>query len=261
MDLQSSLVLSPKTSPAAKNRYLHIPGTTGLQLVPSSLSSLFSSPLSKILLPAILREPLRRANRPADLKDESVDVFLTRRFGHDFARTFGSAIGHGIYACDSRKLSVRAAFPTLWKAEERGEGSIVRGFFMKKADTIAKVNDYAVGDVEGMMKGVSVFSFQDGIRMIPDRLVRELKKNPKVNLQSGVEVTSLRFNPLKKTFEVRYPFLTKRQSIELLDRLRLALKNLSTQHTSYRRFHHQSLTPSFPYPHGYHISMQSHLPL
>lgn len=205
MDLQSSLVLTSKTSPAAKNRYLHIPATTGLQLIPSSFSSLLSSTLSKILVPAILREPFRGANRPTNLKDESVDSLLTRRFGQDFARTFGSAIGHGIYACDSRKLSVRAAFPTVWDMEERGGGSIVRGFLKKKkAEAVVGVEDYAVGDVEEMMKDVSVFSFQDGIRMIPDALVRELKKNPKVNLQSGVEVTSLRFNPLKNTFEVRY---------------------------------------------------------
>lgn len=81
----------------------------------------------------------------------------------------------------------------------------MRGFLKKKkAEAVVGVEDYAVGDVEEMMKDVSVFSFQDGIRMIPDALVRELKKNPKVNLQSGVEVTSLRFNPLKNTFEVRY---------------------------------------------------------
>ena len=204
MDLQSSLVLTSKTSPAAKNRYLHIPGTTGLQLIPSSFTSLFASPLSKILVPAILREPLRRANRPPDLKDESVDGLLTRRFGQDFARMFGSAIGHGIYACDSRKLSIRAAFPTVWEAEDNGGGSIVRGFLKMKAEAVVGVDDYTVGNVEEMMKGVSVYSFQDGIRMVPDALVRELKKNPKVNLLSGVEVTSLRFNPLKNIFEVSY---------------------------------------------------------
>jgi oxygen-dependent protoporphyrinogen oxidase len=50
-----------------------------------------------------------------------------RRFGEPFARTFGSAMVHGIYAADSRILSVRAAFPTLWDAEEKGGGSIIRG--------------------------------------------------------------------------------------------------------------------------------------
>lgn len=204
MDLKSSLVLTSKISPAAKYRYLHIPGTTGLQLIPSSFSSLFSSPLSRSLFLAVLREPSRKANRPAGLKDESVDGLLTRRFGTEIARTFGSAIGHGIYACDSRQLSIRAAFPTMWEAEERVGGSILRGFLKKKKEAaVEEADDYALGNVEEMMKDVSVFSFQDGIRMIPDALVRELKKNPKVNLESGVEVTSLRLNPLDKKFEVR----------------------------------------------------------
>lgn len=92
----------------------------------------------------------------------------------------------------------------MWQAEERGGGSILRGFLKKKKEAAAEeADDYALGNVEEMMKDVSVFSFQDGIRMIPDALVRELKKNPKVNLESGVEVTSLRLNPLDKKFEVR----------------------------------------------------------
>ena len=47
------------------------------------------------------------------LYDESVDEFLTRHFGIDFAQLFGSALIHGIYAADTRMLSVRATFPVL----------------------------------------------------------------------------------------------------------------------------------------------------
>ena len=50
-----------------------------------------------------------------------------RRFGAAFARTLGSALIHGIYAADSRKLSVRAAFPMLRASERRGNGSVVWG--------------------------------------------------------------------------------------------------------------------------------------
>lgn len=108
---------------------------------------------------------------------------------------------HGIYATDSRKLSVRAAFPTVWEAEERGGGSVVRGFF-KKTDSISK-DDYALGDTGTILSDVSVFAFKDGIRTITDALVRQLRNNSQVQLQSGVDVTSLRLNPLRKTFEVR----------------------------------------------------------
>lgn len=195
-------MLTRKTSPAAKNRFLHIPDTTGLQLIPSSISSLFSSSLTRILVPTLLREPFRRYNRPSGITDESLDAFLTRRFGEPFARTFGSAMVHGIYATDSRILSIRTAFPSIWDAEGKGEGSVIRGL-LKNNKRDEATDDYALGDMVTTMDGVSVYSFKDGIRTITDALVHELKRNPKVQLQSGVGVTSLHLNPLRKTFEVR----------------------------------------------------------
>lgn len=198
-------MLTRKTSPAAKNRFLYIPGTNGLQLIPTSITSFFSSSLARILCPAILREPFRRYNRPSDITDESVDSFLIRRFGEPFARTFGSAMVHGIYAADSRFLSVRAAFPIVWDAEENGGGSVIRGLLSKNEKSDAAV-DYVLGNMVTAMDDVSVFSFREGIRTLIDALVLELKRNPKVQLQSGVGVTSLRLNPLHKTFEVRYLF-------------------------------------------------------
>ncbi|KAH7873100.1 uncharacterized protein C8R40DRAFT_1172744 [Lentinula edodes] len=51
---------------------------------------------------------------------------MTRHFGPIFACTFGSALVHCIYSADSRQLSVRAAFPSLWAMEYRGFGSLRR---------------------------------------------------------------------------------------------------------------------------------------
>jgi protoporphyrinogen/coproporphyrinogen III oxidase len=124
-----------------------------------------------------------------------------RRFGESFARTFGSAMVHGIYATDSRNLSVRAAFPILWDAEEKGGGSVVRGFLSRNDRDDAK-DDYILGNMVTTMDGVSVYSFREGIRTITDALVHDLKRNPRVQLQSGVGVTSLHLNPLRKAFEV-----------------------------------------------------------
>lgn len=196
--------MTPKTAAAAKNRFLYVPGSTkGLDLIPSSIASLFTSPLSRILLPAIAREPLRRANRPKGLMDESVDSFMSRRFGKDFARIFGSAMVHGIYAADSRELSIKAAFPTVWRAEERGGGSIVRGFLRRSEIGIGK-DDYDMGDMAKTMRDVSVYSFRDGMKTITDALVRNLRTNPNVQLQSGVSITALRHNPLRKRLEVNF---------------------------------------------------------
>jgi len=132
LKVKSSLVLTPKMSAAAKNHFLHIPGTPGLQMIPSSMTSLFSSLLAQITVPAIFCEPFCRANRPSGITDESLDSFMTRRFGEPFVRTFGSAMGHGIYATDLRNLSIKAVFPSMWGAEENGGGSVVWGLLERR---------------------------------------------------------------------------------------------------------------------------------
>jgi oxygen-dependent protoporphyrinogen oxidase len=143
------------------------------------------------------------------IEDESVDEFLSRRFGSEFARIFGSALVHGIYAADSRELSVRAAFPSLWDAEERGRGSLVTGFLRpSRVSPTAEVGDpaYQLGDVEERMRGVSVYSFSQGIGVLVDALLRELRTRRNVRLLGGVSATGLRMNPRTAQFEVRVYF-------------------------------------------------------
>ncbi|SCV74324.1 BQ2448_6756 [Microbotryum intermedium] len=120
-----------KSAPSAKNRYLFI--DRSLFLLPSSLltafTSLFSSQTSLMrrVIPSILLEPFRPRSplhsRP-DGGDESIDAFFTRRFGPVLASNMISAMIHGIYAGDTRRISVRAIFPALWEAE-REWGSVI----------------------------------------------------------------------------------------------------------------------------------------
>ncbi|KAF8633513.1 hypothetical protein AX15_001419 [Amanita polypyramis BW_CC] len=209
LDLTSEVITMPTSSPAAKSRYLHVPELTrgrgnGLLRLPSDLWSLLSPwseswPLSRILLPAVLKEPFGSANRPVvdnvsvdgeaeAEQDESVDAFMTRRFGGDFARVFGSALVHGIYAADSRELSVRAAFPSLWDAETRGNGSMFLGMFRRiRKDE----EEYEVGDLVEKTRGVSVLSFKEGIEVLPKALERYLLKE-NVRIIKGKGVTKLR---------------------------------------------------------------------
>lgn len=179
----------------------------GLQSIPSSLVSILTSPLRSVLLPAVLREPLRRANRPKGCDDESVDAFLTRRFGGSFARTFGSALVHGIYAADSQQLSVRAAFPTMWEAEERGRGSVVRGLLFSsiKSD---EGRAYELGDTLDMMRGVSVYSFRNGMDTLTRSLEQFIRSRPGVRVLSGTSATAIRKNQAG-SFEVNFSTLLK----------------------------------------------------
>ena len=147
--------------------------------------------MSWTLLAAVLSEPFSSANRPiVPEADESVDAFLTRRFGESLARIFGSALVHGIYAADSRELSVRAAFPSLWDAETRGNGSVLLG--MIKGEGTKDEGVYELGDMVDGMKSVSVLSFKEGIEALPRALENHLAAKENVEILKGTAVSSMR---------------------------------------------------------------------
>lgn len=83
------------------------------------------------VLPQLLLEPFRPRSKlhTSGHGDESVDSFFSRRFGKPLAEEMISAMIHGIYAGDSRKLSVRAVFPQLWEAEREFGSVILAGLF------------------------------------------------------------------------------------------------------------------------------------
>ncbi|PFH48136.1 hypothetical protein AMATHDRAFT_49748 [Amanita thiersii Skay4041] len=225
LGLSKDLITTPKTSSAARNRFLHVPELgRGLHVIPSTPLAFASSnawPLTRVLLPAVLGEPFRRWNRPLPshpflsgsakgnqkYTDESVDSFLTRRFGEAFARVFGSALVHGIYAADSRSLSVRAAFPSLWEAEEAGGGSVLLGFLRKSrrqaANSGSDGEGYKIGDVAEKMKNVSVFSFRDGMETLPKALEVYLEKQENVHIVRGRSVTGLSRKHGDEAFELK----------------------------------------------------------
>jgi protoporphyrinogen/coproporphyrinogen III oxidase len=191
------------------NRYIGLlpPDGNGLKVLPSSPLNLFKSPFFFTLLSSILKERYWPDNRlqpipvPEEEKaakslhmkvydDESVDSFLTRRFGPKVARLFGSSLVHGVYAADSRLLSVRASFPSIWDAAERGKGSVVTGIVRKKPSN-QREEVFEMGDVAEIMKNTSVFSFQDGIAALPMELSKRLGSMPSVQVRLSSRVTAL----------------------------------------------------------------------
>jgi oxygen-dependent protoporphyrinogen oxidase len=241
--LRSEVVCTPRGSPAARNRFLHIPPAQGLQPLPSSLFSLFTLPLGRLVLRSVLAEPFVPANRPKkslshpsepppppssppstvkkdedeDEDDESVDSFFSRRFGDAFARTLGSAFVHGIYAADSRVLSVRAAFPVLRESETRGKGSVVWGELGPPAwfaswgqgAAAAAARPEGDGEVESdevlgeavvdpdpewekrFRASAALFSFKEGMETLVRALVKALRGFPNVTLRSGAAVRGI----------------------------------------------------------------------
>jgi oxygen-dependent protoporphyrinogen oxidase len=198
LNLEDKVITVPKTAAPAKNRFLYIPKSDTFQFNGLSRLSLSASPLLLYLAGNLLVEPFKRRNRGADLQDESLEAFLTRRFGPTFARIFGSALLHGIYASDARKISVRTAFPTLWDIENGGRGSLVIGILRKNLWPIASQDNnppddsYELGKTSEMMRDASVYSFRDGMQTLTNALEAHLQTRPNVSLLKNVEILSLK---------------------------------------------------------------------
>ncbi|KAF8504816.1 protoporphyrinogen oxidase [Russula emetica] len=202
LDLRSEVICTPRSSPAARNRFLHVPHphtqTQGLQPLPYSLLSLFTLPLGRLVLRSVLAELFTPANRPPVDDDESVDSFFSRRFGDAFARTLGSALIHGIYATDSRQLSLLATFPQLRTSEMRGNGSVIWGelgppAWWWKANTKSQEEEEEKweGDPEWettFRRSAALFSFKEGMETLVRALVEALRRFPNVVLWNGTAV-------------------------------------------------------------------------
>ena len=141
------------------------------------------SPAAKLRL---LTEPFRSARKSAE--EESVDSFFARRLGPQLARRVVAAFVSGIYAGDSRSLSIQAAFPGL-AALERDHGGIIKGAFKelgkaRKAGAMAqsrgaKTSQQNEGGVRAgkRKRPPRLSSFKEGMTFLPQRLAANLGEN------------------------------------------------------------------------------------
>ena len=91
------------------------------RLGPFLRTRLFSWP-GKLRMGAELFVPALRDDR-----DESIGAFMTRRFGREATQYLAEPLLAGIHAGDVDRLSIRALFPRLVRAE-RTHGSLLRAF-------------------------------------------------------------------------------------------------------------------------------------
>lgn len=233
LGLLDRLLTVSSSSPSAKNRFIWYGGK--LNKLPSSLpaflAALFRLPMLRSLLssaPAgLLGEPSRpsRFLRPKSesaqevarqrerehLIDESVESFVRRRFGDRFGGTLAnnvlSAVLHGIYAADTKSLSVRSTLAMLWKTEQR-HGSLLRAMLPPKwnkrwrgptpqeeemqrreEEEIAQAKALVGAEWAGKLDKTSVYSLRNGLGEIVEAMCEELRqrRNVSIRLGDGVE--------------------------------------------------------------------------
>ncbi|KAI9189715.1 oxygen-dependent protoporphyrinogen oxidase [Blastocladiella emersonii ATCC 22665] len=191
LGLEDQLIVVPKSSPSAKNRFLL--RNDKIELLPSSLPAVWkkcrdSTSAMHNIGPIAIREVLRRRNPPA-AGDESVYDLVARRFSPALAENLVSAIVHGIYANSARILSVEATFPSLARAE-REFGSVALGM-LRGATTPPPADQAALAallagnpDLARLwdrVKGASIYALRDGLESVVAAATKSLDA-------AGVEV-------------------------------------------------------------------------
>lgn len=197
--------------PSAKNRFILDPRSNKLVKLPSSIVDALTNwinangrglGLLKGFLGSILSEPLRslRARRtsrkpiqgiqtsPAkdllqtQMNDTSVDNLVRRTLGTRIADALISSMVHGIYATDSRLLSVRSTFPVMWEAVNN-RGSLFLGMLLGSKNGIKspeKVAEEAawksLGPLDEQRKTWSVYGIKGGLEALTQKLESESRR-------------------------------------------------------------------------------------
>ena len=157
-------------SPGAKNRYV-VRDKRPVAMPSSQAEFLTTKLFSARAKFALAREPFVPPRR--DGVEESVAEFVLRRLNQEFLDRAVDPLVAGIYAGDPHKLSIQHAFPKLLEAEQK-HGSLIKGQFFsageKKSGEISR-------------RDARMFSFDEGLQVLPDALAAELGDSLKLNTQ------------------------------------------------------------------------------
>jgi protoporphyrinogen/coproporphyrinogen III oxidase len=158
------------TNPNAKNRYV-VRDKQPVAMPASPVGFLTTKIFSASAKLAVLREPFVPARR--NDSDESVADFVMRRLNREFLDRAVDALVAGIYAGEPQKLSVRHALPRLFEQEQK-HGSLIRGQIFGAGDRKKS------GEIS--RRNARMFSFDEGLQVLPDALAAQLGDSLKLNL-------------------------------------------------------------------------------
>jgi len=153
----------------AKNRYIVRDGKP--VSLPSSPPGFFKTPLFS------LKSKLRLFKEPFisawdNSYEESLSQFVLRRLGQEFLDYAINPFVAGIYAGDPDTLSVNHAFPKLYALEQK-YGSLIKGQIKGAKERKERA--------EESKQSAKMFSFNLGLKMLPERLSEKLNQSVTLN--------------------------------------------------------------------------------
>ncbi|OBS82754.1 hypothetical protein A6R68_23241 [Neotoma lepida] len=187
LGLESEVLPVRGNHPAAQNRFLYVGGA--LHPLPSGLRGLLrpSPPFSKPLFWAGLRDLMKpRGKEP----DETVHSFVQRRLGPEVASLAMDSLCRGVFAGNSRELSMRSCFPSLFQAEQTHR-SILLGLLLG-AGRSPQPDSSLIRQARA--EQWSQWSLRGGLEMLPQALHNHLTSKG-VTVFKGRPVCGLSLQP------------------------------------------------------------------
>ncbi|KAJ2228701.1 oxygen-dependent protoporphyrinogen oxidase [Coemansia sp. RSA 1722] len=210
LDMRSDVIVAPRSSAAARNRFIYYEGE--LNRMPTGLGSVLTGlpPAVRCLPRGVWHDLTTKKNTPDGAFDESIHSFVSRRFGEQVDDNLASAVMHGIYAADTKDLSTRALLYPFWLADQMGKSGVLRGLRRVAKHSRARNARFAVRDAEekysvskrrmqtpefwASIDDASMYSFRDGMQMLTDKLATRLAALSNVEIITGQPATSARLD-------------------------------------------------------------------
>ncbi|MCF8242929.1 MAG: protoporphyrinogen oxidase [Melioribacteraceae bacterium] len=146
-----------------------------LHALPTSLPAFFKtklfSPKAKLRL---MKEPF--VGKSEDGYYQSIAEFVKRRLGQEFLDYAINPFVSGVFAGDAEKLSVKSAFPKLYRLEEL-YGGLIKGMIKGAKERKARNED--------SKQNAKMFSFINGMQTFPKSIAAKLKGS--INYNSVID--------------------------------------------------------------------------
>ncbi|XP_076869365.1 protoporphyrinogen oxidase [Brachyhypopomus gauderio] len=190
LGLEEEILSVPHDHVAAKNRFLYVRGQ--LHRMPSSAGGVMRTvpPFSRPIILSVLKEVLVRKGKQ---DDESVHAFVSRRLGSELADIAIDSVCRGVFAGNSRQLSVRSCFPPLFSAEQAW-GSVLLGSVLGAFTGSGKGPPVPPSQLAQRAKKErwAQWSLRRGMQALPEALQEVLVEQQRVEVLHNTPVRSLR---------------------------------------------------------------------
>lgn len=164
-----------------------------LHLLPTGIRDLFRkrAPFSQPMSFPILKDLLTRKSKA---EDETVHSFASRRFGKEVAELVFDPLCRGIVASDSKILSVKSVFPSLFEAEQKHR-SVIKGQLKSTSVGEDLSKDILENDFvkTARQKRWRLWTLKNGLQALPDRIIELLENDDIVQVFPNMPCDKIHF--------------------------------------------------------------------